>query len=89
MNRQSRIENYLRSALSPTLLEVINDSEKHRGHSDHLGGAGQTGETHYKVKISSPLFAGRSRIDCHRLVNDALAQEFKDGLHALEIKIIN
>ena len=87
MNRQARIEKFLKS-LTPTHLEVINDSEKHKGHSDHLGGAGQTGETHYKVKISSPLFHGLSRIECHRLVNDALAQEFKDGLHALEIKIV-
>ena len=87
MNRQQRIENYLK-VLAPTLLEVINDSEKHKNHADHLGGAGHTGETHYKVKISSALFEGLSRIDCHRKVNEALSDEFKNGLHALEIKII-
>ena len=87
MNRQQRIEHSLKS-LGPTHLEVINDSEKHKNHADHLGGAGHTGETHYKVKISSPLFKGLSRIDCHRKVNEALADEFKLGLHALEIKIM-
>jgi BolA family transcriptional regulator, general stress-responsive regulator len=87
MNRQQRIESSLKT-LAPTFLEVINDSEKHKNHADHLGGAGQTGETHYKVKISSPLFVGLSRLDCHRKINEALAEEFKLGLHALEIKII-
>ena len=50
MNRLERIENSLK-VLAPTHLEVTNDSEKHRGHAEHLGGAGQTGETHYKVNI--------------------------------------
>lgn len=73
-------------ALSPTKLELINDSQKHAGHAHHMGGAGFTGDTHYKLIITSPLFAGQSRIDRQRMVMNLLKDEFNSGLHALEIK---
>ena len=73
----------LSELLSPTLLEVIDESFAHAGHA----GADGTGYgTHFRVRIASPLFAGRSRVARHRLVYDAL-QEFVDrGLHALAIE---
>ena len=73
----------LAELLSPTLLEVIDESFAHAGHA----GADGTGYgTHFRVRIASPLFDGRSRVARHRLVYDAL-QEFVDrGLHALAIE---
>jgi BolA family transcriptional regulator, general stress-responsive regulator len=77
------IRQRLAELLTPTLLEVIDESFAHAGHA----GADGTGYgTHFRVRIASPLFAGRSRVARHRLVYDAL-QEFVDrGLHAVAIE---
>jgi BolA protein len=74
----------LHEALAPTLLEVIDESAAHAGHA----GANSLGYgTHFRVRIASPAFAGRSRVAQHRLVYDAL-QNFTDaGLHALAIEV--
>lgn len=78
------IESRLREALSPTLLEVLDESAAHAGHS---GANGLGYGTHFRVRIGGPAFAGRSRVAQHRLVYDAL-QKFTDaGLHALAIEI--
>ena len=73
----------LSQQLAPTSLEVIDESYIHEGHA----GADGTGfGTHFRVRIASPLFAGRSRVARHRLVYDAL-QDFVDrGVHALAIE---
>ncbi len=75
----------LAKLLAPTQLEVLDESGQHVGHA----GADGTGfGTHFRVRIASPLFAGRSRVACHRLVYDAL-QDFVDrGLHALAIETL-
>jgi BolA family transcriptional regulator, general stress-responsive regulator len=75
----------LTELLAPTRLEVLDESAAHAGHA----GADGTGfGTHFRVRIASPLFAGRSRVACHRLVYDAL-QDFVDrGLHALAIETL-
>ncbi len=85
MNREERILELMKK-LEPSELRLINDSQKHAGHVEHLGSAGFTGETHYKLTIISPLFDGKSRIDRQRMVMDLLKDEFNSGLHALEIK---
>ncbi|KTT68084.1 BolA family protein, partial [Sphingomonas endophytica] len=59
----------LTAALSPTRLEVLNESAQHRG---HMGDDG-TGETHFRVIIESAAFAGQTRVARQRLVNHALA----------------
>jgi BolA protein len=84
MIRQDRIIAELNARLSPTHLDVRDVSADHHGHD----GWHPSGETHFEIEISTPLFDGKSRIDAHRMVNDALREELTTGLHALQIKII-
>ena len=75
----------LAELLEPTVLEVLDESAAHAGHA---GADGSGYGTHFRVRIASPLFAGRSRVARHRLVYDAL-QDFVDrGLHALAIETL-
>lgn len=76
------IEQRLRAALAPTRLAVINDSGRHRGHAGDDG----TGESHFSVAIVSERFAGMSRVERQRAVNNALADLLRDRIHALAIK---
>ncbi|HYW58728.1 MAG TPA: BolA family protein [Polaromonas sp.] len=81
----ARIEEQLRSRLSPSHLEVIDESAAHAGHA----GANAEGfGSHFRVRIASPAFAGKSRVARHRLVYDAMQNFIDDGLHALAIEII-
>ena len=76
----------LQERLAPHVLEVLDESAQHAGHA----GAGDAGfGTHFRVRIASPLFTGKSRVARHRLVYDAL-QEFMDqGVHALAIETLD
>ncbi|RVC59246.1 BolA family transcriptional regulator, partial [Mesorhizobium sp. M00.F.Ca.ET.038.03.1.1] len=90
MSIQAKMEDKLKAAFSPERLAVINESHLHAGHhhveSGHHGTFDGTGETHFRVRIVSPSFAGMSRIDRHRAVNQLLADELKAGVHALAIE---
>lgn len=90
MSIQATIETKLNQAFSPERLVVLNESHLHAGHHHVDGGHEATfdgsGETHFRIRIVAPAFAGLSRIDRHRAVNDALAAELKAGLHALAIE---
>ncbi len=77
----TEIERRLKDALSPTRLEVIDDSESHRGHAGH----DERGESHFTVRIESPRFAGQSRVGRQRLVYDALGELMRTRIHALSI----
>ncbi len=83
---KDRIRAKLQQALTPVSLEVIDDSHRHADHYVHPGGAGHQGETHFTVKIVSAAFAGKSRVERHRAVNDLLAAEIAGGVHALAIQ---
>jgi BolA protein len=83
MNRVERIRHLLQS-LQPTLLEVIDDSHKHLGHEGAKSGAG-----HFTVKIASPLFMDKTRIQCHQLVYQAVDEMIKGEIHALAIHVID
>jgi len=73
----------LAERLVPTRLEVIDESAAHAGHA----GADGTGSgTHFRVRIASPLFAGKPAVARHRLVYDALRDFIDAGLHALAIE---
>ena len=76
-----RITNKLEQALSPQHLAVIDESHQHQGH----GGWREGGETHFRVDVVSQAFIGKSRLERHRLVNAALAQELTESVHALAI----
>jgi BolA protein len=83
MTAQERISRTLEEAFSPARLNVVDESHLHKGHAGHR----PEGETHFRVRIAAEAFAGRSRVDAHRMVNAALAEEFDRGLHALAIRI--
>lgn len=73
----------LRERLNPVRLEVIDESYQHAGHAGaHASGVG----THFRVRVTSPLFTGVGRVGRHRLVYDALRDFMDQGLHALAIE---
>ena len=72
----------LHAALAPESLQVIDDSEKHRGHAGH----DERGESHFTVEIVAGRFRGMSRVDRQRAVNSALGDLLKDRIHALAIR---
>ncbi|HTH78501.1 MAG TPA: BolA family protein [Ramlibacter sp.] len=76
---QARLEEQLQTST----VEVLDESSQHQGHA----GADGTGfGTHFRVRISSPKFAGISKVAQHRLVYDALRDFTAQGLHALAIE---
>ena len=78
-----QLDQRLRETLQPTLLEVLDESYQHNGHAWANGtGFG----THFRVRITSPLFTGKSPVARHRLVYDALQDFMAQGLHALAIE---
>jgi BolA protein len=82
MNTVERIREALSNALSPQAIEVVDESGKHVGHRGHIPGK----TTHVRVRIVADAFRGKSRIERHRMVNELLAPEIADGLHALAIE---
>ena len=70
------------AGLNPTLLEVIDESESHRGHSGFREG----GETHFRIRMASPAFAGLSRLQRHRLVHATLG-DIVPQIHALALEL--
>jgi len=75
----------LQQVLAPTQLEVLDESAAHAGHS----GANEAGfGSHFRVRISSPLFTGRTRVAQHRLVYDALQEFIDQGAHAIAIEVL-
>jgi BolA protein len=81
MSVEDRIRKRLHQALEPVWLDVIDESHRHAGHA----GSREGGETHFRVEVVSKAFAGKSRLDRHRLINGLLAEELKEGVHALAI----
>ena len=72
----------LNSALSPTAVELIDDSEQHRGH----GGYNPAGESHFSLKIESAAFEGKSRVERQRMIYGALGELMDSRVHALSIR---
>lgn len=76
------LEAKLRAAFAPIALEVIDESSQHQGHA----GARPDGESHFRVRIVAAAFKGKSRVEQHRMINQVLALELKERLHALAIE---
>jgi len=72
----------LGEAFAPVSFDVIDESDRHVGHAGHRPG----GETHFRIHIVSEAFRGKSRLERHRMIYDALADELKGGVHALAIE---
>jgi BolA protein len=72
----------LNSSLSPVRLELVDDSEQHRGH----GGYNPAGESHFSLRIESAAFAGKSRVERQRMVYAAIGDLMRERVHALSIK---
>ena len=81
---KERIYAKLTKELQPEFLEVQNNSALHRGHAGDNG----TLETHFAIIIKSCQLSKLSRLQAHKKVNKIVAEEFTQGLHALEIKIL-
>lgn len=77
------IEQRLRERLQPVTLEVIDESYQHQGHA---GANGSGFGSHFRVRVTSHLFTGKSVVQRHRLVYDALQDFMDQGLHALAIE---
>jgi BolA protein len=85
MSVRDTIEQKLSQKFAPTHLEVIDESSKHHGHAGWREG----GETHFRVRIATRQFAGKTRLAQHRAVMDELAPELKAGVHALAIEVVD
>ena len=85
MSVRDQIAEKLSVKFTPSHLEVIDESEKHRGH----GGYREGGETHFRVRIASPQFTGMTRVGQHRAVMETLDAELKGGVHALAIEVVS
>jgi BolA protein len=81
---EERIVKKIEEAFAPERLAVINESHLHAGH--HGGAMDGSGETHFRVRVVSGAFAGMSRIERHRKLNELLAAEIADGVHALALE---
>jgi len=81
MRTQDVITEKLTAAFAPRSLAVEDESHQHAGHAGHRPG----GQTHFRVYIVSDSFRGKSRIERHRMINDALSDELAAGVHALAI----
>ena len=85
MSVRDTIEQKLSQEFAPTHLEVIDESSRHQGHAGWREG----GETHFRVRIATRQFAGKTRLAQHRAVMDELAAELSGRVHALAIEVID
>ncbi len=83
MSRQKRIKEKLYDNFVIDQLDVIDESESHRGHIGFQEG----GESHYRVRLVSIDFEGQSRIARHRAVHTALGKELLGEIHALALEL--
>ena len=84
MNRKQRIDKILSKKFNDFILEIIDNSNLHKGHNNFTG----TDETHIKIILTKKSKIPTNRLNIHRIINNLLEEEFKSGLHSLEIKII-
>lgn len=82
-NNEQRIDEInkrLTRALTPSELEITDESDLHRGHSGNKNGLG-----HFAVSITAEAFAGKNLLERHRLIYDALGEMMQTDIHALRV----
>lgn len=79
----AQMETLLRAAFSPERLEIVDESEAHRGHAGYRDG----GESHFRIILRAPAFASMTRIERHRAVHAALGPELVGRIHALALDV--
>ncbi len=86
-SRKLIAEQSLSAEFAPERLEIVNESHLHAGHHHGDGRPFDgSGETHFRIRIISKAFTGKSRLERHRAINAALKPVLDDGLHALAIE---
>ena len=83
MNRMQRIDKILSKKFNNFILEIIDNSNLHKGHNNFTG----NDETHIKIILTKKNKLPINRLNIHRIINNLLEDELKSGLHSLEIKI--
>lgn len=81
MDRVEAIRSKLKQALAPERLEITDDSHLHAGHAGAASGGG-----HFSVHVTSTCFRGRSTLERHRLVYQAVSDMMPGEIHALSIR---
>lgn len=76
------IQRKIRERLSPSILEVTDESHLHAGHA----GAREGGESHFRINVVADQFEGLSRVARQRMINDILRDELAGPIHALAMK---
>jgi len=83
MRVEDEIRQKLEQAFAPRVLDVIDESEQHRGHAGYQEG----GQSHFRVAISAPVFADMSRLARHRAIHSALGEDLIGRIHALALQV--
>jgi len=83
MSVKQTIEQKLQAAFKPSHLEVIDESHLHAGHAGHR----ESGESHFRVRMTSAALKGKLRLAQHRAVNEVLAHEINHPIHALALEL--
>jgi len=77
------IQNILQNKFSPDYIEIVDDSERHRGHT----GQKKSGGRHYTIVLVSDLFEGKTLMERHRAVYEAVEMDRNESIHALVLKV--
>ena len=81
-DRAARIRQQLQEKLQPSHIEIVDESASHASHA----GARESGGGHFHLFIVASCFAGKNRVQRHRMVYDAVKDEFGPTIHALTIQ---
>jgi len=84
MSMKQTIIEKLTEEFNPTHLNVIDESELHRGHAGYREG----GNSHFRVQICAPALEGKPRVMQHRAVMDCMAEELQETIHAFAVEIV-
>lgn len=85
MGIRNKILEKLTGKFQPDYLNVVDESEKHRGHAGWI----EDTPTHFRVQISSPQLSLMTRVAQHRAIMKVLGDEFDGDLHALAIEVVD